>query len=186
MARRNRRFIDNANQIRLDLDFAGAAIEDARRYEDIDVDAYVLEEAVKCLQLPDCDPDLTDDLFISDTNAKLEINRLGEPTRKLIREVINHSATVEAFIKDHAKETNDSEFPQKLRSFFTREYKKLLNQNAIFGDGLFSGVRDAVARLIPKPELKCAALSILVHLFLICDLFRRPEENANAQQIHTS
>ena len=173
MARRNRRFIDNANQIRLDLDFAGAAIEDARRYEDIDVDAYVLEEAVKCLQLPDCDPDLTDDLFISDT-------------RKLIREVINHSATVEAFIKDHAKETNDSEFPQKLRSFFTREYKKLLNQNAIFGDGLFSGVRDAVARLIPKPELKCAALSILVHLFLICDLFRRPEENANAQQIHTS
>ncbi len=186
MARRNRRFIDNANQILLELDHAGAAIEDARRHEDVDVDPYVLEEAVKCLALPACDPDLTDDLFISDTKAKLELNHLGEPTRKLIREVINHSATVETFIKDHAKETNDPRFPQKLRSFFSHEYKRLITQEGMLGDGLFSGIRDAVAGLIPNPKLKCAAQSILVHLFLICDLFMRPEENADAQQIHTS
>lgn len=178
MARRNRRFIDNANQIRLGLDFAGAILDDIQRQSDEEFSVAILQKAIKSLKLPPCDPDLTDDLYISDTKAKLQLNHLGDSTIRLIHEVINYSALVEEFIKDYAKETNDQGFPKKLRSFFFHEYKKLYVEQGLIGDPLFSGVRDAVSALIPDPKLKCAAQSILVHLFLICDLFMRPEENA--------
>ena len=64
MARRNRRFIDNANQIRLGLDFAGAILDDIQRQSDEEFSVAILQKAIKSLKLPPCDPDLTDDLFI--------------------------------------------------------------------------------------------------------------------------
>ena len=180
MPRRNRKFINQANHDLLELDYAGTIVASIQEEEDVDVSVSILEEAITSLRLPSCDPNMTEDLYMADTREKLKLNRLGDPTRKLIQEVINHSSTVEAFIKDHAKGTNDPDFPKKLRAIFFREYKRLFEQQGLYGDDLFSGVRDAISAMIPKPELKCAALSILVHLFIICDLFERPPQNDSA------
>ena len=138
------------------------------------LDIAILEEAVNSIKFPESDQSLEYDLSINDTDAKITYNRLGDESRQIIREAAQFSSIVEKFISDRARDTNDPEFPKKLRSFFFREYKRLLVDSGIFGDELFVMVNNAVSALIKSPMAKFAANAILVHLFIICDLFERP------------
>lgn len=60
-----------------------------------------------------------------------------------------------------------------------REYIRLYD-SGIYGDELFESIRQSISTRIPNPHLKFAAQAILVHLFIICELFKRPEEVTNA------
>ena len=178
--RRNRATKAWQDQINLDLQYASTAVSHVMEECEDDFNVIILEDAVNSLELPDCDPSLQYDLKINDTQKKIICNSLHERTIALIQEGAAHSRVIEEFISERAKGTNDPDFPKKLRSFFFREYKRLLANEGLWGDELFEGVRNAVSALIRNPKAKCAALSILVHLFIICDLFERPPENASA------
>lgn len=175
-----RRMREDERQTQLNLEFAGVATIKAMAEEAETLDTAILESAVNSLELPDSDPSLKYDLSIMDTETKIIYNRLDEPTRQIIREAAPFSVVVQKFISDRARDTNDPDFPKKLRSFFFREYRKHLVDRGIIGDELFSLVNTAVRSLIKQPSAKFAADAILVHLFIICDLFERPPSDAIA------
>lgn len=183
--RKRRSITDGEEQGRLALEYACRATDGAFNTDLGVFDEGVLEDAVNSIELPPCDPDLKYDLTAGKVDLKLKVNGLGKKVERLIRKEVAHSPVVEEFIRNRAKETNDELFPLKLRSFFFNEYKRLLvpddGDDGVWGDGLFFGVRDAVENLIGNARAKSAAAAILVHLFLICDLFERPEENADAE-----
>lgn len=169
-----RRRQDARVQTQFALEFASAATAQAMAEKADIPDIAILEEAVNTIELPESDPNLEYDLAIHDTETKIVHNRLGTASRQIIREAAPFSSIVEKFISDRARDTNDPEFPKKLRSFFFREYKRLLVDSGIVEDELFVMVNNAVSALIKSPTAKFAANAILVHLFIICDLFERP------------
>ncbi len=152
----------------------------ARDIGDKDVTYASLEAAIESLELPKSNPDNGYDLSIHDTKKKLDVNLLGEPTIRQIQEAAQHSATVEQFISDRAKLTNDSDFPYKLRGFFLDAYNTAIREKGIFGDALFADIRQAISERMTTASGKFAIQAILVHLFIICDVFRRPEEELHA------
>lgn len=159
----------------LDLDFASRMVQEVLSEPDHEFSVTILEEAVNSLKLTECRHGSLEEIKTIDAKEKLRINHLGEATASLIKSVVSHSPIVEKFISDRTKENNDPLFPDKLRSFFFNEYKKLVLHGTL-GDDLFMGVKNAVEQLISNPAAKCAALSIIVHLFIICDLFERTDE----------
>lgn len=182
MSRRGKKNKQFVGQMGLDLQYFGAATSkaliDAAALEvaEKDVTYASLEAAIDALELPDTDPNIGYDLTIHDTNRKLDINQLGDPTKNLILEAAQHSAVVEKFISDRAKQTNDSDFPAKLRYFFVSLYNKFFLEDGIYGDELFEAVRQAASKSVKSDSCKFATLAILVHLFIICDIFLRPED----------
>ena len=169
-----RRRQNNISQAQLALQYASVATAHAMAEKADVLDIAILEEAVNSIELPKSDQSLEYDLSINDTEAKIAHNHFGDVSRPIIREAAPFSSIVEKFISDRARDTNDPEFPMKLRSFFFREYRRLLVDSGIFGDELFVMVNTAVSALIKSPAAKFAANAILVHLFIICDLFERP------------
>lgn len=182
MARRSRKNRVLAGQISLDLRFFDRATIHAAAEEVVDkeVSEAALEVAVDSLKLPKRKPDKSYDLSIHDTDKKMILNRLGESTKKLIYEAVPHSKKVQKFISDRAKQTNDPDFPDKLRSCFVAEYKRLIQDEGLVGDELFGAIRQAISDRIESGAAKFAAQAILVHLFIICEIFMRPEENSDA------
>lgn len=181
MSRRGKKNKASAGQLLMAFQFydQGAAYATVNELEDKELSETALEVAVKSLDLSGEPLDLKYTLSIHDTDRKLELNRLGDITRQLIYEAAPHSKTVEDFISNHAKQANDPSFPKKLRSCFMREYIRLYD-SGIYGDELFESIRQSISTRIPNPHLKFAAQAILVHLFIICELFKRPEEVTNA------
>ena len=182
MKRRKRSVIEEDIQTRFDLEYASNAIDSAAQTDYGVFNDRVLEGAVNSIELPPNNPELEYDNIIVKVEDKLRVNCLGPLVQRIIRKEAANSTVVEQFIRDRAKQTNDEEFPKKLRSFFFNEYKRLLmpeEGDGLFGDLLFIGVRDAVAERIRNESAKKAA--ILVHLFLICDLFERPKQDAVAE-----
>lgn len=152
----------------------------ARDVGDKDVTYASLEAAIESLDLPKSNPDDRYDLSIHDTQKKLNVNLLGEPTIRQIQEAAQYSSTVEQFISDRAKQTNDPDFPYKLRGFFLDAYNTAIRERGIFGDALFADIRQTIAERMTTTSGKFAIQAILVHLFIICDVFRRPEEEHHA------
>ena len=173
-SRIQRRRQDAREQTQFALEYASAATAHTMSEKADVLDIAILEEAVNSIKFPESDQSLEYDLSINDTDAKITYNRLGDESRQIIREAAQFSSIVEKFISDRARDTNDPEFPKKLRSFFFREYKRLLVDSGIFGDELFVMVNNAVSALIKSPMAEFAANAILFHLFIICDLFERP------------
>ena len=182
MTRRSKKNRVFAGQMGLDLQYFDAATRKALidkaaiEVLEKDVTYASLEAAIDALELPDTDPNLGYDLTIHDTDKKLNRNKLGEPTQKLIQEAAQHSAIVEKFISERAKQTNDSDFPIRLRYYFVSLYNKLYLEDEIYGDELFEAVRQAASQNAKSDSCKFATLAILVHLFIICDIFLRPED----------
>ena len=184
MKRRKRSVIDEDVQTRFNLEYASNAIDNAAQTDYGVFNESILEDAVNSIVLPPNNPELEYDNTIVNVDDKLRVNCLGSVIQRIIRKEAANSTVVEQFIRDRAKQTNDEEFPKKLRSFFFNEYKRLLmpeEGDGLFGDPLFFGVRDAVAERIRNESAKKAAVAILVHLFLICDLFERPKQDAVAE-----
>ena len=181
MARRRRRNRASASQMLLTFQFydQATAYATVNELEDKELSETALELAIESLDLNGEPLDLKYTLSIHDTDRKLELNRLGESTKQLIYEAAPHSKMVEDFISNHAKQTNDQSFPKKLRSCFMREYLRLYDLG-IYGDELFENIRQAISSRISDPHLNFAAQAILVHLFIICDIFKHPEEVTNA------
>ena len=186
MSRRSRKNRVFAGQMGLGLQFISAATAKAMidaaaiEVEEKDVTYASLEAAIDSLKLPKTDPNIGFDLKIHDTDRKLDINNLGERTKKVIVEVAQHSAKVQKFISERAKQTNDSSFPARLRYFFVSLYNKFYLEDGIYGDDLFEAVRQAASESVKSDSCKFATLAILVHLFIICDVFLRPEDVENA------
>ena len=186
MTRRSKKNRVVAGQMGLDLQYFDAATRKALidqaaiEVAEKDVTYASLEAAIDALKLPDTDPNAGYDLTIHDTDKKLDLNKLGEPTKNLILEAAQHSAIVEKFISERAKQTNDSAFPAKLRFFFVSLYNKFFLEDGIYGDELFEAVRQAASESVKSDSCKFATLAILVHLFIICDIFLRPEDMKNA------
>lgn len=186
MSRRSRRIKDFADQMELLLPFfdeetrKATIASAARDVGDKDVTYASLEAAIESLNLQKSKSDAKYDLSIHDTQKKLDINHLGEPTIRMIQEAAQHSATVEQFISDRAKQTNDPDFPDRLRSFFLDAYNKAILKKGIFGDALFGDIRQSIAERMTSSADKFAAQAILVHLFIICDVFLRPDKDSHA------
>ena len=182
MSRRGRNNRSFARQMGLDLHFFDAATRRAMldsaamEVEASDVTYSSLEVAIDALKLPDSDPNASFDLTIHDTDKKLDANKLGEPTKKLICEAAQHSTTVQQFISDRTKQANDPDFPSKLRFYFLSLYNKFYEEEGVYGDALFEAVRQAASASVKTASCKFATLAVLVHLFIICDVFLRPEE----------
>lgn len=186
MSRHSRKRKDLAGQMQMIFQVYGeethkATIASAARdVGDKDATYASLEDAIESLDLPKSSPDDRYDLSIHDTQKKLDVNLLGEPTIRLIREAAQHSAIVEQFISDRAKQTNDPDFPYKLRGFFLDAYNTAIREKGVFGDALFSDIRQTIAERMTTGSGKFAIQAILVHLFIICDVFRRLEEGPHA------
>lgn len=181
MGRRGKKYKASASQLFLKFQFydQSSAYATVNELEDKELSETALEVAIGSLDLSGEPLDLKYTLSIHNTDKKLEINQLGDSTRQLIYEAAPHSKMVEDFISNHAKQTNDLNFPKKLRSCFMKEYLRLYD-SGIYGDELFESIRQAVSSRISDPHLKFAAQAILVHLFIICDIFKHPEEVSNA------
>lgn len=182
MSRRGRKNRDFARQMELGLPLFGMMTTKAtadnltQDVERGEVTAASLEAAIGELQLPDTDPDTGFDLTIHDTASKLRFNQLGDQTRNIILEFAQHSATVEKFISERAKQTNDPYFPARLSHFFVSLYRKFFREDGIYGDELFEAIGQAASHSVKSAQRKTATKAILVHLFLICDVFERPME----------
>ena len=186
MSRQNKKNKVFAGQMGLGLQFIDAATAkamiDAAAIEvaEKDVTYASLEAAINSLRLPKTDPNIGFDFKIHDTDKKLNINSLGEPTKNLILEAAQHSAKVQKFISERAKQTNDPSVPARLRYFFVSLYNKFYVEDGIYGDELFEAIRQAASKSVESDSCKFATQAILVHLFIICDVFLRPEDVKNA------
>ena len=186
MTRRSKKNKVFAGQMGLDLQFFDAATRKALidqaaiEVAEKDVTYASLEAAIDSLKLPETNPDIGFDLKILDTDKKLDINKLGERTKKVIVEVAQHSSLVEKFISERAKQANDPSFPQRLRYFFVSLYNKFYLEEETYGDELFEAVRQAASQNAKSASCKFAIVAILVHLFIICDVFLRQEDLKNA------
>lgn len=136
-----------------------------------DVSEGVLESAIKSMDFPPIDQSIQEDNFISKVKDKFVANHLSQRNVDRIASVIEATKTVERFINDRMMYEFD--FNLRLRSAFLSEFKKLADQGA-GGDALFDGVLEGIRRRIADVKAQGAALPILAHLFIVCDIFLRP------------
>lgn len=175
MARRRR---VNSNQLGLALSFY------VKERDNLPVPAFgdfneeLLEAAVDSIELPPKPKDYRDNAEIAKYNEKLKWNELGEPTRARIQSVIHTSPAVERFITAKTKIEGQQDFYPRLLSLFQIEYNRLVKDEGLGGDALFEGIERAISSRIQNIKARGAALPILTHLFLICDLFLREDPNA--------
>lgn len=181
MSKRKKKNKASASQLLMAFQFYDQATAYAtiNELEDKELSETALEVVIQSLDLNGETLDLKYTLSIHNTDKKLELNQLGDSTKQLIYEAAPYSKMVEDFISNHTKQTNDQSFPKKLRTCFMREYLRLYD-SGVYGDELFESIRQAISSRIPDPHLKFAAQAILVHLFLICDIFKHPEEVTDA------
>ncbi|MGY4573746.1 hypothetical protein [Bradyrhizobium sp. USDA 3256] len=100
---------------------------------------------------------------------KIEKNRLGATSTMLLTLGAAKSREVERVLL--ASSQLDSEFPDRLRSGFVAKYKAL-RAEGLDGDDLFVAMYEWAGGGGDKGR-EAAGLSILTHLFVICDVFEK-------------
>ena len=147
----------------------------------VDIDFKVLQDAVKCMRLPDVVPPVEDAELPMKVDSKMAFNHLSDDCREVIYPAVCYSQTVGDFIIRKAVDDNDDTFPYRLETFFRGIYAEYYN-NGWRGDDLFDAMLNEIEKLIPKRKAKRAASAILVHLFEKCVVFEKdPAYEATAE-----
>ena len=67
----------------------------------------------------------------------------------------------------------DAHFGDRLKEGFVSEYKRLLNEDGLKGDDLFSALLDFASAGKGEFRIRAAGLGVLVYLFEKCEVFEK-------------
>lgn len=160
-----------------------AAFDDAAKWTLIDrvarLDDEVLEKAVNALGFPVPDKLTGSDYQTMTVPKKMEKNHLGEDERlgELVSGIIGscmcHSRRIGTFIYERCR--TEPSFAEMLRTYFCRLYANFRHAG-LLGDDLFLAMTCHFRKVVGNESHAAAATAILVHLFLICDVFEKSGE----------
>lgn len=143
------------------------------------LDDTILDEAVSKLTLPEPDKSTGSDYTVIPVPQKMKLNFLKEDSQDIIRKAMCVSRAIGTYIRNRCRTEHD--FGIRLRTYFCNLYYELRKPPyGYLGDCLFKAM---VARITQKVPLVNgpAATAILVHLFLICDVFEKSGETFEHQ-----
>ena len=159
-----------------------AAFNEAEKWMLIDcvarLDDEVLEKAVNALGFPVPDKSTGSDYKTMTVPKKMEKNhlgedeRLGETVNMIIGSCMCHSRRVGTFIYERCR--TEPSFAETLRTYFCHLYANFRHEG-LLGDDLFLAMTCHFRKVVGD-EFQGAATAILVHLFLICDVFEKSGE----------
>lgn len=141
----------------------------------VELDEGVLLDAADALDLPKPDRATGSGLTTIPVPLKMEINDLGDDSRSIIARAMCFSELVAGFIKRQCRTKSD--FAVSLRTYFCDLYKNLRHAD-FHGDDLFDAMIVHMREKVGDPVRESVAVAILVHLFLICDVFEKSGESA--------
>lgn len=147
----------------------------ARRFKDTlgatisDLGYHELEIAAKSLMASNS-ASKNNDFKIITPNEKIEKNKLGNQSRFLITMGASTSYLVEEMLFKAIQ--LDPEFAERLKEGFQIKYNKL-NEGGLRGDDLFNALYEWAAGSNSNQTRAASGLCILVHLFIICDIFEK-------------
>jgi len=175
---RNRRKCVEQRSLELKYHAESQRYIDHEFYGDISEDT--LEAAAASMDLPPDDGEADGKVLASDVAKKLDFNHLTEETKNQIVRVVSTSGVVEGFISE--QNMANKSFGRCLRSAFLCEYRAA-TERGLGGDALFDAIHKGIMARIRDRKGKGAALPMLAHLFLICDVFMNPdlEQGGNAE-----
>ncbi len=108
-------------------------------------------------------------LEILTPDAKIKKNGLGPESKSFITMGLSRSSEVSIFLSEMSK--LDPDFPQRLQKGFKDKYLTL-KQN-FHGDELFLSMLDFAQKNLDSFKLKAAGLSLMTHLFQLCEIFEK-------------
>lgn len=126
-----------------------------------------LEVAAKSVMIADVALDETLRMPIA-PSEKLEKNDLSPRTISLIKMGSAKSHDVEAVLVKASQ--LDESFPERLRDGFKTKYREYKEQG-LYGDDMFDSIYVWSGGYNSDPMRQGAALCILSHLFIVCDVF---------------
>lgn len=100
--------------------------------------------------------------------AKMEKNNLSEQTYNLLIMGLSRSQEAHKYIEEQSK--LDPLYPERLKNGFKKEYIRLVNES-IIGDDLFESMLLFASGNTNDFKRRAAGLTILSHLFEICEIF---------------
>lgn len=156
-----------------------AAFDEAASWKLVDtiskLDDSILECAVDALDLSVLDKDTGSDYKTIPVPEKIKLNGFSEKVQRIIGRSLCFSRSIGRFIVGRSR--TQSDFAVSLRTYFCQLYSNLRNEGFL-QDDLFIAMRDYIADSLGDEKEAAAATAILVHLFLICDVFEKSGEAA--------
>lgn len=160
-----------------------AAFDEAAKWTLIDrvahLDDEVLEKAVNALGFKVPDKLTGSDYRTMTVPKKMEKNHLGEDEKRgedvkaIIGSCMCHSRRIGTFIYERCR--TEPSFAEKLRTYFCHLYANF-RHDGLLGDELFLAMDCHFRKVLGDAFQAAAATAILVHLFLICDVFEKSGE----------
>lgn len=110
------------------------------------------------------------DFQVIDPREKMKKNDLTDNTHFLLTIGLGKAPEVKSFVDQISK--INSRFPEKLRTGFVAEYKRL-KQKGYNGDALFEAMADFASKGKKELKYRAAGLSVLAYLFHLCEVFEK-------------
>lgn len=163
---------DELREIRAELSVFDRAAKWELASKIVELDDGILEKAVQCLNLPSPNRNAGSDLQNIPVKQKLELNDLHEATLDIITASACYSPCVKKFIAVRCRTIGSS--ADALKTYFFDLYQNL-RMEGFLGDELFDAMLIYIRHKVRDVQLQAAATAILVHLFLMCDVFEKTE-----------
>jgi len=112
-----------------------------------------------------------EDYTIIPVEQKIKKNGLSSRTHSKIIMGLSRSPLVDKYIRHMAM--IQPKFPDQLRSGFVKEYDRLYTKENLRGDDLFNELWDYSCGRSKDFDRRAAALAVLSHLFIICEVFEK-------------
>lgn len=166
-----------------DAEYIRLLKERARAYNDRDEEAFnrqlsniddeVLLKAVTRLGRLNVDPHSGTDMRAIPVPRKMEINHLGDKAKRLIESCLCHSKQIAAFVKSCNR--TDPDFAGALRTYICDLYASLL-RIGFAQDDLLVAMKSHMEEVGGDVINGAALTTIVVHMFLVCDIFKKSNE----------
>ncbi len=101
---------------------------------------------------------------------KMKKNNLTDQTHHLLTMGLSRSREVSQYIEGQSR--LDAGYPERLKAGFRREYNRL-TEEGIYSDALFEAMLAFASGNTNDFKRKAAGLTILTHLFEICEVFEQ-------------
>jgi len=111
-----------------------------------------------------------DSFTVTPPLQKMKKNNLTKPTHKLLTMGLCRSPEVGKYIEEQSK--LDAGYPERLKGGFRKEYDRLVSEK-LLSDDLFESMLEFASGNSNDFKRKAAGLSILAHLFEICEVFEQ-------------
>jgi len=137
------------------------------------LDDEILENAITSLGPLTRDPASGTDLKIIPVPEKIRKNHLGDAPKQIISRSLCFSRQIGGFIS--RRNRTDMAFAESLRTYFCDLYMTLRHEG-LLQDDLFLGMVSYIQNKMQDEISAAAATAVLVHLFLVCDVFEKSGE----------